>query len=222
MSRHDSLPDKSTQDIFDELSDDLKPVRVKSLRFLAIQYFLSLVVLGFMFIWALGLAREERVNISRSDFLGSLLVFTLNIGTGSFLLAQYSRPGIKLSRGGHFVFFSVLGIAAILEMIRFVFLTELATWGPPLYRGWICSVTALGVGAVATTLLTFELRHEAPIKLRGAAVFLLLSAGATAALVLQIHCPNENPIHQTLWHMVLPMGTLALSAKALSRLALRW
>jgi hypothetical protein len=222
MSKHDDLSDRHANDFFDKLSENLKPVRVKSLRFLAIQYFFTLAVLGFTLLWALGLTRGERTVMSRTDLLGSLLVLVLNTFTGSFLLAQYSRPGIKLSRRGHSLFFSILGVVAILEILRFTFQIDFTLWGPPLYRGWICSATALGVGAVAGTFLTFELRHEAPVKLREAALFLLLSAGTLAALVLQIHCPNENPIHQTLWHIVLPLGVFALSSKTLSRLALHW
>ncbi len=222
MNKEDSFSNDHSQALIDRLSENLKPVRVKSLRFLSVQYFLTLSILGLAFFGALGLIFGPWVGASRNEALVSILVFALNIATGSFLLAQFSRPGITISRKAPILFFSLLGIAILLEIVRFVMQIESSAWGPPIRDSWHCSIIALVIGAIAGTFLTVELRQESPVKLKPAALFLLLSGGTIATLILQIHCPNGNPIHQILWHFILPLGGFALSAKAFSWRALRW
>jgi hypothetical protein len=214
IDHDDSSVNERSKALIDRLATNLKPVRVKSLRFLAIQYFVTLSVLGGIFLGVLGVGQNE--------YLASLILFTLNVSVGSFLLAQYSRPGVTLSRGGRLLFLSTLGLASLTQIFRFCFGAQTTSWGPPIEHGWACFATALVMGGLASALLVFEVRREAPIKPSSAALFLLVSSGAMAALVLQIHCPNENPIHQILWHIVLPGAIFVVSARRVSRIFLRW
>jgi hypothetical protein len=211
-----------SKSLIDRLAEELKPVRVTSLPLLAVQYFVSLAVLGFLFFLIFGFTLHIFVGVLPGELLLSLLIFTLVIASSSFLLAQSSRSGLRVSSRARFLFTSFLGAVILVELMEWFSRSRVSLWGPAFYGGWICSSLVLTVSAAAVGVLVYQVRRESPVKLREAAASILLSAGALGALVLQIHCPNENPVHQLLWHMILPISILLLFVKLLSSRALRW
>ncbi len=211
-----------SDDLIDKLSRNLKAVKVKSLRYLAIQYFMTLLVFGIFSLRLVGWSDDLAFRMTRFDFVFSLVLFGGVVSAGCVLLAQYSRPGTAPSRLSRMAFWSGLALASIVQVVRFASESGSASWGASTDQGWSCSVAAVVMGAVASYILLVEIRREAPVKIARTARFLLLSSSAMAAVVLQIHCPNENPIHEILWHIFLPLGVFALSTRFLSRPALRW
>jgi hypothetical protein len=207
-----------TRKLIDQLATDLKPVRVKSLRYLAAQYFVSLLGLAIFFFFALG----AKVGATPIEVAIASLIFIPALTAGTFLLARTSRPGLPFSRGAGILLCSELVLACLLELARLFSGVEQSSWGPPLAQGWVCLVTALGMGSIAGGVLFFQLRGEAPVKLKQASLTAIWTSAAMASLVLQVHCPNENPIHKIIWHLLLPLGLLTLTALALAKSALRW
>lgn len=218
------MADRKTENsaLIEKLSRDLKPVRVKSRKRLAIEYFVTLMAFCGLFLGLLGAAHGHLVQVGQISFLSSLVVFGLIIAVGSVILAQYSRPGVGLSRPVAATFWSLLGLAAIIQVIRFCAGQNQETWGPPLAQGWECAVAAVLMGGMAAGVLLFEIRREAPVKLASAARLMLVTAGAMGGFVLQIHCPNEHPIHELLWHNLVPLAVFASSARLFAHLTLRW
>lgn len=214
--------DDSHAQLIEQLAADLAPVRVKSQRRLFAQYALTLFLPGALFLAVLGFQPQISEQLAAFHFASSLLVVVAATAAGGLLLVRYSRPGKASSRWLAVSFFCTLLIAGLVQCIRLWVSTADATWGPVIHQGWECTASSLGMSAIVAGAILVELRHEAPVKLASAALFALLAASSLAALVLQFHCPNGHPLHHLLWHLLVPMLTLALLAAPAGRFSLRW
>ena len=205
-----------------QLTADLRPVWVRSSRALALRYLGILVASGVVFFVGMGLLFGAWAGVSLAEIVRSLVFLVLSAGFGSLLLARYSRPGPTAARGAPVGLLCVLAGLALVEADRWLAHVDVAAWGPPWTGGWSCAVSALAMGAIMAAFLLVQLRNEAPVRLGAVALYALLTAGAVATAVQQIHCPNQHPLHQLIWHAALPWALLALAAPVLSRRTLRW
>jgi hypothetical protein len=204
------------------LAADLHPVRARSLRSLAVRYFVTLAGILEIAWVALAGGHPDAGRWGRPDFLLALPGVALGLACVSILLAQHARPGAVVSRPLRRVFWLSLALASLLGLARLSAPSAVrdTDWG--VVHGWPCAMAAWIVGAIAAGAVVIQLRREAPVRPLGAARLLLLAAGLVGLGVLQLHCLNDHPVHQALWHALLPLALLAACARTVSRRTLRW
>jgi hypothetical protein len=134
-----------------------------------------------------------------SSLLASLAVLKLSVpGRGS--PGRESRLALVVPAG----LTLVLGLLTLLAVFR----------APETVR--------CGLSVMPGALLFALLRRYAPTRpgLTGALAGVAASLLGSAALGL--HCPNDTPLHQLLWHLLLPVGLAAGAGWAVGRRWLRW
>jgi hypothetical protein len=146
-----------------------------------------------------------------SSLLASLAVLKLSVpGRGS--PGRESRLALVVPAG----LTLVLGLLTLLAVFR----------APETVRCGLseaaCTSAVLALSVMPGALLFALLRRYAPTRpgLTGALAGVAASLLGSAALGL--HCPNDTPLHQLLWHLLLPVGLAAGAGWAVGRRWLRW
>lgn len=210
----------SDQELIESLSSNLKQVRVKSLLRLNQQYLLTLTFLGVILVYFLKINDDFWSDLQSLGFSASITAPLLAIITGSYCLAWVSRPGLKVPKLAFSCLLSSVALSGVIQTFRM--------FGPgskPEFtfdNGWICLAIAIGVSLSVIASLVYLLRKQAPVHERWVTPTLLLLASSLGALVLQLHCPNTNPIHEFLWHIGLPWVALFFLRRAVSKQTFNW
>ena len=212
----------NTDDLITNLSRDVSPVARSAIgRRLAVGVGAGAVVAILLLIASLG------VRPDLSDAMGSFAFWTKWIYTASLSLvalavtAQLARPD-----GGPIRWLWILAVPVILltaigvvELARTPPAEWLAMW---LGRSWmVCPwiVVVLAMPIFAGLLWSF--RRMAPTRLRAAGAAAGLSAGAFAATVYCVHCPEVSAIFVLTWYS-LGILLAALIGALLGPRLLRW
>ena len=113
----------------------------------------------------------------------------------------------------------LLAMAAIVELIRTPPAEWLAMW---LGKSWmVCPWIVLGLAMPIFIGLLWSFRRLAPTRLRAAGAAAGLSAGAFAATVYCVHCPEVSAIFVLTWYSLGILLAASLGALVGPRL-LRW
>ncbi len=208
--------------LIDRLVADVRPVNVTSARRLAFHFGLALVLPAVAFLALFGLRDRLLEVIAHPDFILSFIAPGVGVFLGCLLMARSARPGLEPARAIRSMFATALGSALVVQLMRFGLAVHADTWGPALTRGWVCLSLTIGMSAVMGGVALVQLRHQAPVRPIRAGAYALLSASAMGGLVLQFHCPNDSPVHQLLWHLLLPGVLLGALSVPASRKLLRW
>jgi hypothetical protein len=150
------------------------------------------------------------------------LVYTLTLGIGAaHAISQLARPIPGSLRSLWLLVLPVLIVAGIGggELSRTPSAQWMAMW---LGRSWrVCPLLVLTLAAPVFAGLLWSFRKLAPTRLRAAGATAGLSAGAWAATLYGLHCPEESAIFILTWYslgILLAAGTGALLGPRL----LRW
>lgn len=113
----------------------------------------------------------------------------------------------------------LLAMVAIVELIRTPPAEWLAMW---LGKSWmVCPWIVLGLAMPIFAGLLWSFRRLAPTRLRAAGAAAGLSAGAFAAMVYCVHCPEVSAIFVLTWYSLGILLAASLGALVGPRL-LRW
>lgn len=149
---------------------------------------------------------------------GFALVLT---AAGTLAVRRLSAPGARLN-----------GLAPLLGL-PFLVLWSMATWvlweAPPQARAaliwgqtWrVCTVLIVVLAFPVFVAALVAMRRRAPTRLRLAGAAAGLAAGATAALVYCLHCPEMSPAFVGIWY-VLGIAVMALVGALVGPKVLAW
>jgi len=150
------------------------------------------------------------------------LIYSLSIGVGAFIAtARLARPTDRSWRwmaalGVPFLLLAGIGIG---ELARAPVSEWLAMW---LGRSWkMCPWLVLTLALPIFAGLLWSFRRLAPTQLRAAGAAAGLTAGAWAAAVYCLHCPETTAVFVLTWY-TLGMALASLVGALLGPRLLRW
>jgi len=149
-------------------------------------------------------------------------VVTITLASTAFALARaLSRPGEAWRKVVPF-------LAAAPALLAIALMSELVLLPPEAWSAsmiginamnCLASIVLIGIGPLA--IFVMVLRHGAPTRpaVAGAAAGLL--AGAIAATVYAVHCPDDSPLFVATWYTIAIAGLALVGAAGANRFA-RW
>ncbi len=212
----------NTEQLIEQLAGDMRPVgRRARARRLALGIVMGGVApLAFVTL-ALGIRPDLRVAMHGFAFWMKW-TYTISLGLAAVAItARLARPEpVRLARFWPATLpFVVLALVGIAEMARASRGDWLAMW---LGESWrVCPWLVLGLSAPIFAGLLWSFRRLAPTRLRAAGAAAGLTAGAWAATLYCLHCPEVSAIFVLTWYtlgIALAAGVGALLGPRL----LRW
>ncbi len=212
----------NTEQLIEQLAGDMRPVgRRARARRLALGIVMGGVApLAFVTL-ALGIRPDLRVAMHGFAFWMKW-TYTISLGLVAVAItARLARPEpVRLARFWPATLpFVVLALVGIAEMARVSRGDWLAMW---LGESWrVCPWLVLGLSAPIFAGLLWSFQRLAPTRLRAAGAAAGLTAGAWAATLYCLHCPEVSAIFVLTWYtlgIALAAGVGALLGPRL----LRW
>lgn len=180
----------------------------------------GLVTLGLVAVW-LGLRPDLDVAMLGFAFWMKW-TYTISLGIGaSVLVRRLARPeAVRLSRFWPVAIpFVLLAILGAVEMAHVPAGDRVAMW---LGKTWTkCPWAVLALSAPIFAGLLWSFRRLAPTRLRAAGAAAGLAAGAWAATLYCLHCPEVSAIFVLTWYTLGILLAAAVGALLGPRL-LRW
>ena len=211
-----------TDCLIDRLAEDMAPVgRHARAGLLALGLAGGGIVTLAMVVAALGIRPDLRVAMHGFSFWmkGG---YTISLGVAAaFALARLARPEPVLLARFRPVALPFLGLAlvGVAELASTPRADWLALWLGGTWR--ICPWLVLALSAPMFAGLLWSFRHLAPTRLRAAGAAAGLTAGAWAAALYCLHCPETSALFVLTWYtlgILLATGAGALLGPSL----LRW
>ena len=212
----------STEDLIQQLTHDLQPVR--RLRPVAVRIAGWLVVavasLG-LGLSVMGIRRELGDAVDRTDFAIEsvlLIVTALSAAVGALLVSVPGADRIRHLR----VLPIVVGTATVLWALGDLLMAA-ATGAPAgvMTPGWYCVYTTAGIAAIPSVVLFVMIRRAAPLHAARAGFLALLATAAVGVIGANFMCPYDRPLHMLLWHAA-PLMLFAGLGAGLGTWLLRW
>ena len=212
----------NTDDLIESLARDLKPTpRGQSARRMALGVGAGAVVTLALVAWTLGF----NPDLARAVTMHAFWVkwgYSLSLGAIALLaVARLGRPEAPAPRGLWLLSLPVLLLAAIgvAEMIHTPRSAWMALW---LGKSWTrCPWLVLSLAMPIFIGLLWSFRRMAPTRLRAAGAAAGLSAGAIAATLYCLHCPEMSALFVLTWYSLGILLAAAVGALVGPRF-LRW
>lgn len=211
-----------TQRLIDELTQGLSPVPPRAVeRRIAAALGLGMIVSTLLVVAALGIrhdllaALRGHVFWMKAGYVGALAAIAV---TGA---ARLARPDAAIPRWLWLFALPVLVLALLAggEMADAAPGARMAVW---LGQTWkVCPFLVLGLSAPIFVVLTRTLGKLAPTRLRAAGALAGVTAGAAAALVYCLHCPESTASFVITWYSA-GIGLAGLIGAWLGPRLLRW
>lgn len=211
---------QSTEDLIDSLSSNLPRVRVRSTLELTLQNLSALALLGGFFIALLKINDNIFIEFQDLSFSTTTSATVLGLLLGSFCLAKLSRPGQKLSKFTRVSLLFCVSMIFIIQVYRLLGSESMSALS--LDNGWKCFALTCLVAVTANTALIFLIQQQAPVQRLQVSLTLLVLSMSLGSLILQFHCPNTQPLHELIWHILLPLSVLSGLTRIASRKTLNW
>lgn len=212
----------NTDHLIDRLSSDVPPVHGHAVgRRLAVGVAAGLLVSFAIIVATLGL-RPDLGLAMRGFAFWMKWAYTLSLsGIAIYATARLARPDAGSLRGLWLIAIPVtlLAVVAVLELVRTPPAEWLAMW---LGHSWTkCPWLVLSLSMPIFIGLLWSFRRLAPTRLRAAGAAAGLAAGAFAATVYCLHCPEVSAIFVLTWYSLGILLAASLGALVGPRL-LRW
>lgn len=210
-----------TQQLIESLSRDVAPVAPHALvKRLGLGIFLGGVVTTALVVWMLGI-RPDLANAMHGFSFWMKWTYTISLGMGTaYALTRLARPTPSSLRGLWLLGIPVLVLAGIGigELVYTPPSDWLAMW---LGGTWmVCPWLVLSLAAPIFIGLLWSFRKLAPMSLRAAGAAAGLAAGAWAAAIYCLQCPEASAIFVLTWYtlgIVLAAGVGAVLGPRLMR-----
>ena len=211
-----------SEQLIKTLTNDLKPVKVRSRRWLFALFALLFLGTAGAFSLVTGVRQNLASEAARVPFL-LLQIQVVLVALGcAHLSARLAQPGRRPSRVALVFPFALSGIIlADLVAMRLARVNE-ANWGPSIAGGLECLLWTSGLGAgLALAVLAIARTQATTYR---AALGAVAGAGgiAAGALAIDFACANANPAHVGLWHVALPLVFITSLTVVLAGKLLRW
>jgi len=212
----------NTEDLIAQLSQDVPPVRRRAVgRRLAIGIALGSLVSAVLVALVLGIRPDLGLAMRGATFwMKWSYTFSLAIAA-VVMVVQFARPDSARLRWTWLLAIPVtlLAVLGIAELARTPPAEWLAMW---LGNSWmVCPWLVLALAMPIFIGLLWSFRRLAPTRLRAAGAAAGLAAGALAAMVYCIHCPEVSAIFVLTWYSLGILLAASLGALLGPRL-LRW
>lgn len=212
----------ATDALIEQLSRDLAPVqRFAVARRIAVGLLLGSLAAMLAVTVVLGLRPDLRVAVYGFSFWMKW-TYTISLGLGAaYAVSRLARPDVRSLRSLWFLAVPVLLLAgvAVGELARTPPGKWVAMW---LGRSWaVCPWLVLLLSAPIFLGLLWSFRKLAPTRLRAAGAVAGLAAGAWAATVYCLHCPEVSALFVLTWYSLGIALAAGLGALVGPRL-LRW
>jgi len=212
-----------TSDLIKSLSREVKPVKrlaAPHWRFFAWLFLAcTSVLVGILLMGPRGDLGARFIEWSFWIECATLFVATVVSAYAAFLM---SVPGMKFSRWLTLV--PLISLIFWLVLLGYRMLSGALSGDPQAITcsaSSICAQDILILAWLPSAILIIMIRRAAPIRLALNGLFILLSAGAVAALGTQFVCCDSSPMHALLWHFV-PVVVIALLGWWIGKKVLRW
>lgn len=212
-----------TDDLINQLSRDLKPVRPVLTPGKFVVFFSALSALVVLVGVSIFHTREDLVSrIAAPSYLGDLLCPFLFTLCAIVLIARLSVPG-----RGRGAFFSLALASSVIVYFAIEigrsFLLNRSDFSAGLdVAGAKCYLMVLLLAAFPVAALVISLLRRAPTRPLTVGLLIALAGIGCGEIAIALHCPIDNAVHISLWHIVLPVLTAAATGTfVLSRL-IRW
>lgn len=212
----------NTEQLIDRLASDVPPVRAHAVgRRLAVGVIVGAIVSFAIIVATIG-TRPDLGLAMRGVGFWMKWAYTLSLsGIAIYATARLARPDPGSLRGLWLIAIPVALLAGVgvLELVRTPPGDWLAMW---LGHSWRkCPWLVLGLAMPIFIGLLWSFRRLAPTRLRAAGAAAGLAAGAFAATVYCLHCPEVSAIFVLTWYSLGIMLAATLGALLGPRL-LRW
>lgn len=212
----------NTDDLIEQLARDARPVRRGAMeRRIAVGIVLGALVSGSLVIFWMGV-RPDLGSAMQGFPFWMKWGYTLSLSAAALILVvQLARPDGNALRGLWLAAIPVglLAGLGLFELARTPSADWLAMW---LGHSWMnCPWRVLSLAAPIFVGLLWSFRRLAPTRLRAAGAAAGLTAGAFAATVYCLHCPEVSAIFVLTWYSFGILLATLLGALLGPRL-LRW
>jgi hypothetical protein len=212
----------NTEQLIDALSRDVPPVpRRAHVRRIGVGIAAGAVVTLMLVAALLGIRPDLHTAMHGFSFWMKW-TYTISLGTGAVLVvAKLSRPTATSLRSFWFLAIPVLLLAGIGigELVSTPSREWLTMW---LGHSWmICPWLVLALASPIFVGLLWSFRRLAPTRLRAAGAAAGVAAGAWAATIYCLHCPEVSAIFVLTWYSLGIVLTAAFGA-FLGPRVLRW
>lgn len=216
------FPPVNTDELILQLSRDSRPVKREAVtQRLIVGIALGAVISAALVIGWLGPRNDFAVAVHRSSYWIKW-AYTLSLTAAAVAItAQLARPDTDRPRGVWLLTIPVVLLAGTgsLELARTPRADWLALW---LGQSWTSCPLLVLIFAVPIFLgLLWAFRRLAPTRLRAAGAAAGLTAGACAASVYCLHCPEVSALFVLTWYS-LGIFLATLSGMLLGPRLLRW
>jgi hypothetical protein len=203
-----------TETLIDQLAKNLRPVpRNRRLLRLSLGIAAGGAVTLTLIALALGI-RPDLASAMRGHTFWMKWGYTISLGIGAVAMtARLARPeAVRLGRFWPVTIpFLLLAVVGVIEMAQVPTAAWLEMW---LGQSWkVCPWVLLILAAPIFAGLLWSFRRLAPTRLRAAGAAAGFAAGAWAATLYCLHCPEVSAIFVLTWYtlgMVLAAGVGAL------------
>ncbi len=211
-----------TARLIESLAEDLRPVHPRAVeRRIALALAAGMAVAALATVAGLGIradllsALQGHIFWMKAGYVGALAALA------ACASARLARPDTALPRWLWLGFLPVLALAAMAgaELARTPSQGWMALW---LGRSWtVCPFLVLGLSIPIFAALLRALGTLAPTRLRSAGALAGMTAGASAALVYCLHCPESTASFVITWYSA-GIGLAGLIGALLGPRLLRW
>ncbi|WP_226576364.1 DUF1109 domain-containing protein [Acuticoccus sediminis] len=201
----------TTEELVQGLARDVRPVGRRALEWrVLIGVGGGAVVSAVLAISVLGL-REDLGTAAQGGALWIKVTYTLALALAAFAMTtQLARPGRESLRFAWAAAVPVVLLAALgfVELMRTPPNERMALW---LGESWqSCPWLVLSLAVPVFVGLLWAFRQLAPTRLRAAGAAAGLTAGAVAAAVYCLHCPEASALFVLTWYSLgIALATLA-------------
>jgi hypothetical protein len=213
-----------TEQLIDQLTEKLKPVRVAKLRAgAALLWTLALLGLCLALISVIGVRPDLRsATIPARIACGLLGSVVLLIGAvaGFIRLLIPARPA-PVWTVPSLILGALLIAASSVATYGSLGASSLNDWAGLDASGWRCTGTLTLFAFLLSLPMILAARRYAPTELAKAGLFLASAAVSGAFAILLVHCPSDDLVHVVAYHLI-PSTLLAAGASTLLARTLRW
>ena len=212
----------NTDALIESLSTDLRPVPRQAMRRRLILGILAGGAVTFLLV-VIGLGIRPDLTLAMHGFsFWMKWTYTASLGLCSIVLVtRLARPEVTSLRGLWLLAipFGLLAAAGAFEMAHVAPADWLAMW---LGRTWkLCPWLVLMLSGPIFIGLLWSFRKLAPTRLRAAGAAAGFAAGAWAATLYCLHCPEVSAIFVLTWYS-LGIGLAAAAGALIGPRFLRW
>lgn len=208
------------------LSTDLKPVSPFSfLKQWILLLAVAVISIGLYF--SVVHRREDLKEVLGGwVFWSKQLLLFGNTLLASYFIANQLTPEGMASRDERKINWKILSFVQAILLGQFALILmgnfEKAQWLSVSDNTLHCSLSVLAGAILIIAVMYFQLRRFAVTQFRSVAAWSTVFAVSSSAIVINLACSNDHPIHVYGAHVMIPSGVLFVALLASLKRALKW